>query len=353
MKVISWLATTLAVVCLVWVVATWAAVHGRSAPGTTAADLALQRLASASWDCVAPPERVDGRPATDMYSIDMVSQSLGWALSGNEIIKYDGADWVFDTSPVTVTAVLSGLDMVSSSDGWIVGERGVILHYDNGTWEVASSPTGAALWAVSMVSAGDGWIVGTGGEILHFTGGAWVGAISPTEHTLLDIDMVSSQEGWAVGMEGTILHFTSGSWQVVDSPTSERLSAVDMASASAGWAVGVSDGTMAAIARYSDGSWELQANDVADLSAVSAVSESEAWAAGINDTMLHYTDGEWQQAAIPECRPYCYFADIDMLSGDEGWAVGQCALSALLMHYTQGSVTHGDERSLPLPWVSR
>ncbi|MEZ4771326.1 MAG: hypothetical protein R2844_23270 [Caldilineales bacterium] len=96
-------------------------------------------------------------------------------------------------------AALNDVQMLSATDGWIVGDNGKIrvgisalsgtpvsspttdnrrrstcwlvmaklgrglrrdhLYWDGDTWSQVSSPIGQPLWSVSMVSAGDGWAV--------------------------------------------------------------------------------------------------------------------------------------------------------------------------------------------------
>ena len=109
-----------------------------------------------------------------------------------------------------------------------------------GSWSTATSPTGEILLSVFMVSASDGWAVGDDGVILHYSGGSWSIVTSPTTRDLASVFMVSASDGWAVGFggPGMILHYSGGSWSVVTSPTTDNLRSVFMVSASDGWAVG-------------------------------------------------------------------------------------------------------------------
>ena len=104
--------------------------------------------------------------------------------------------------------------MVTPSDGWIVGDGGVILHYSGGTWNSYTSPTTTDLNSVFMVSSTEGWAVGLNGLILHYSEGSWsIHALSPTTNYLYSIQMLNSNEGWAVGGQlgipdtGTIIHY--------------------------------------------------------------------------------------------------------------------------------------------------
>ena len=69
-----------------------------------------------------------------------------------------------------------------------------------------NSPTTYELKTVTMVSSTDGWAVGDGGTILHWNGSAWASVASGTN---LELQGVWGSGGvWAVGAQGAILrHF--------------------------------------------------------------------------------------------------------------------------------------------------
>jgi hypothetical protein len=65
------------------------------------------------------------------------------------------------------------VDFVNASDGWAVGNNGVITATTSGgtTWTAQTSGTAETLNAVSMVSATTGWTAGVGGTIRYTTNG--------------------------------------------------------------------------------------------------------------------------------------------------------------------------------------
>jgi photosystem II stability/assembly factor-like uncharacterized protein len=77
----------------------------------------------------------------------------------------------------------------------------------NGSWQVVASPTSSPLNKIAMASASEGWAVGNGGIILHYINGAWQAVNVPTGPDFFSIAMVSANEGWAFGAGGTILHY--------------------------------------------------------------------------------------------------------------------------------------------------
>jgi len=106
--------------------------------------------------------------------------------------------------------------MVGADDGWAVGYKGTIIHWDGTEWSNVTSPTTANLYSLHMVSADDGWAVGYPvgyyGTIIHWDGTEWSNVTSPTTLPLESLHMVSADDGWAVGWFGTIIRWTGAEW---------------------------------------------------------------------------------------------------------------------------------------------
>lgn len=104
--------------------------------------------------------------------------------------------------------------MPSDTEGWVVGENGLVLRWDGQTWSEFPKPTLANLNAIAMLSPTDGWIVGDAGTILHWDGNAWTQVASPTWANLLSIAPVGPYDGWIVGRDewnsGVLLRYALG-----------------------------------------------------------------------------------------------------------------------------------------------
>jgi hypothetical protein len=158
---------------------------------------------------------------------------VGNGYDGNEpavFLHYDGQRWS-KIDPHMANAWLASMAFVSPDEGWAVGTLpnnqwgsayevgGLILHYINGVWqqqELFKNPLSQSLfsfYSVAMVSSNEGWAVGDEGVILHYHNGAWGEFQNPTGQTLYSVVMVSPDEGWAVG-DGVMLHYQAGSWRV-------------------------------------------------------------------------------------------------------------------------------------------
>jgi photosystem II stability/assembly factor-like uncharacterized protein len=258
--------------------------------------------------------------------------------------------------------------MVSTADGWAVGDRGTILHYLGGRWVPAASPVQADLTSVRMLSATEGWAVG-GSHLLHYTAGRWAEAPAPPDTSLVALDLRPTGEGWAVGEAFGIvsfLHYRDGvwlpdaplstyvlakavagrddgaawavgpftlfsysarHWTAAPSPRSSFLNGIAVGPAGDAWAVG----DECTILHYSAGAWQTVSCDArVDLKAVSLGAADDGWAVGDNGDMRHLQAGTWIAAAGPVNTN---LTAVWMLSADDGWAVGE---AGTILHYQGG-----------------
>lgn len=191
------------------------------------------------------------------------------------IYHYNGFVWTKGIA-IGVQNNLNSVFKLNAGNAWTVGGGShttatciappcpVILHFTGGPWNTITPPPGAYfLNSVFMVSSTEGWAVGEQaatphptGIILHYTvtGGVGTWAIFPAPSSpgptppLKSVFMLDANEGWAVGDNATILHYTVtggvGTWNLVVvsgtpglSPDA-NLTSVFMLSPTLGWAVG-------------------------------------------------------------------------------------------------------------------
>ncbi len=229
-------------------------------------------------------------------------------------------------------------------------------------------------------------LVAVAATLLFRGGFGGPGAVGPDAQLMLhSVSMVSPSEGWAVGGQGwntgrpatgtddegsgtTVLyHYQDGHWTPVYIPISDPdisdgshpvLQAVSMRSATDGWAAGslVKGSVKAFFLHYDGTSWkevdpvvpqsELQylgpgkprVTAFIDLSSLQMLSATDGWAAGGEHTkdggfaLLRYTGSAWVSATVDDPRCFeaappplsytCRFFGLDMVSPQEGWAVG-------------------------------
>ncbi len=108
-----------------------------------------------------------------VQSIFITSPTSGWAAGDSgQIMKWNGVSWT-DFQDTGTNAWME-CACVSIYDCWLIGGGGQIARYDGGlTWNASIlSPTTRQLNDISLISSSDGWAVGNSGTLIHFTRGA-------------------------------------------------------------------------------------------------------------------------------------------------------------------------------------
>jgi len=265
---------------------------------------------------------------------------------------------------------LNSVYMASEDNGWIVGEKGTILHWDGNSWYSYDSPTTADLLDVKMLNSGEGWAVGREGTILHLKNYQWTKediyglTTAPDTRTraitLNAVSMVDSNNGWIVGEwyrestkyqdyswwdSGIILKWDGTKWYLFNSFGSlTPLQDVSMVNVNCGWAVGWDQ-------YYGDYSNPTNKNNVfkwdgvswsgehlsAGLFKVSAFSTNEAWitAANNRDGLLRWNGGGWTATSSPTDNQgnWLRVVPIFFSSADSGWTAGSFGDETAIFHW--------------------
>jgi photosystem II stability/assembly factor-like uncharacterized protein len=275
------------------------------------------------------------------------------------------AGWTVVEPPhVSGNWVLNDVHFISKNEGWAVGwnvpenheEKGLLLHYYDGSWIDVSTPNISSDWelfGVHFISSTEGWAVGFDwenyeGVLLHYLDGSWTAVTSLKVSSFWELDDVhftSPNEGWAVGVDsendkGLLLHYLNGTWTLIRLPYDWGLQGVHFTSPYEGWAVGWIDEDhpnskgAGALLHYLNGSWiVIDPPDVSTywgLSDVHFTSSNEGWAVGWDDEdypsgkgiLLHYLNGSWIAISTPKVSTNWLLNSVHLTSPSEGWAVG-------------------------------
>jgi hypothetical protein len=204
------------------------------------------------------------------------------------LLHYDGRAWGAMTSGTT--NILTSLWGQSSSDVFAVGLNGTVLHYSGKAWGIMTSGTTDDLWQIWGQSSSDVFVAGSNGTILHYDGKGWAVMTSGTKYHLAGVWGSSSYDVFAVGNNGTVLYYNGKAWGAMTSGTTNSLSCVWGRSSSDVFAVG-SNGT---ILHYDGKGWAVMTSGTTnDLDCVWGNSASNVFATGENGTILHYDGKSW------------------------------------------------------------
>ena len=312
---------------------------------------------------------------TELNAVSMLSAGEGWAVgaqdtTGNSmsehtmalVAHYSNGVWLQINPPAK--GRLTGISMVSASDGWAVGDQGLMLHFDGHTWKKVNNPIQGDIARVQMLSATNGWaIVEHPGSIWHYDGRSWSQQPLPTSLSgavvPFALSMISPTEGWVVGnyfpgqpalaaqarfsngssTNAIILHYTNGQWVLENQFQGADLRSVSMASASEGWAVGsifVNQNPLPLLLHYTAGKWAQAANppgtngQLDEFDQIVMNTPTDGWLGGVDGIrsgipqLLHYTNGQWIATRAPSIQDTVSYiiTGISMTSTAQGWAVG-------------------------------
>ena len=205
------------------------------------------------------------------------------------ILHYDGTSWVPMVSGTenNLTSIWGN----SGSDVFAVGYTGIILHYDGSGWNPMASSTKNHLTRIWGHSGSDVFVIGNSGTILHYDGTAWSPMTSGTTSPLNGVWGHSGANVFAVGNSGVILHYDGSSWAPMTSGTTNTLVDVWGSSVNDVFAVGIS-GT---ILHYDGIGWNpMSSGTVQHLYGVWGSSSIDVFAAGESGTIVHYDGTGWR-----------------------------------------------------------
>ena len=242
-------------------------------------------------------------------------------------------------------AELTDVCFADADQGWAVGDKGVIVHSDDGgrNWELQSVPTSCRLEAVQFLDPQIGWVVGgrvhpythhTSGVVLRTTDGGttWKQVPDLTLPALKAVRFVNARQGWALGNPCAlyptgIFRTEDGgqTWTTLPGGIRGRWTAGDFRDAMRGVVVG-HDGQMARIAVPAVELIDMANTGPGPLRAVRFSTDTAGWLAGDGGLLLNTTNGgnSWQAPPQPVPAELARLLDFRALDvqGDHVWVAG-------------------------------
>lgn len=186
----------------------------------------------------------------------------------------------------------------SVSDVWIVGEAGIILHYDGSRWTQQASGVDVTLFDVWGTSSTNVWAVGARGTVLQFNGTAWnpvtVGAVGDTFSA---IHGSSADDIWIAGFDeadNLVMHWNGSAWS-----ESYRIAVTDFRFNRI-WAASPSDVWVAEqIGYHWNGlNWSL-ISDHSELFSLWGSSSSDVWLGNAVGNISRWTGSVFVDVSLP------------------------------------------------------
>jgi hypothetical protein len=231
-----------------------------------------------------------------------------------------------------VTQALRGIWGSAKDDIWVVGNEGVMLHYDGKSWQSKQSGTSNDLTNLSGTAPDDVWAVGSNGVIMHFDGRAWTLIDGGNEDLLLLTVLARSRsEVWVGGVgneAGFVRRYQDGkvaeteaipgctgiwrSWPVADDDI---------------WFVGSDRQAKSFAMHRAQGAYAHRPLDAGPLRAVFGAASDDVWIAAY-DGPLHHWDGAHWQDTTPEAG--AHWLGMWGTAKDDIWVFG---LAGVVYHY--------------------
>ncbi len=154
----------------------------------------------------------------NVRSICATGESRAWCTSYPNIRHYDGSAWAeIESAP---SESYQGIDMLNDTVGWAVGTNGIIVHTDTGgvsvndqwgfDYQSNADSEQRDLRAVAALSEGEAFAVGIEGAVLHTVdgGATWnPEAQGMTTNMMNAVCFTSPTNGYALGNKGTLLKY--------------------------------------------------------------------------------------------------------------------------------------------------
>lgn len=223
--------------------------------------------------------------------------------------------------------VMRGISMLSSSDGWAVGDNGTILRLVSGSWTSQTSNTGNVLRAVEARNSSYVLAVGDNGTIMRWDGSTWSSKNGGTTPNFLNIAMLSDSEGWITGSNGGIYKFDGNTLGTAYAIAGSQ-PVNDVAIVSSSEAYAVTGGSDKKIYKWNGSSWSAVYSASQVLNSI-AISNGKGYAVGENGLILAFDGTNWSGTGSPTT---VVLNQIAMISSTEGWAVGNGGLTLRLIN---------------------
>lgn len=289
----------------------------------------------------------------DVYlrNLSFSAPGEGWATGYNEsLYHWNGVTWETFSVPLSGFRI-SALGTLSSQDAWVVGEyyvnSSLFFRWNGTSWsQFGEGVANVYLNDIDLTSATYGWAAGrkfiwTGSEyknvalLMNWNGAIWQEHVYGIEGELKAVQMLSETDGWAVGVQTNVdeqsydgplaFHWNGTDWQTILMPvtTPDALNDIALLTPDDGWAVGPEG----LVLHWNGQAWsQMSSPTTDDLGEVEVVGSGEIWVRA-GPGFLHMKDGIWTAVEQPTDKPVNAF---EMLSPNEGWAVGDQGLILLM-----------------------
>lgn len=268
-----------------------------------------------------------------LTGISMVSSTDGFAVGGTGLALRGGSGGWLQTA-TGVTQTIRSVHSVNSNFAVAAGDNGQVIRWNGTTWGNIS-PGGATMFTgVSLNSQTSGWVSGDDGKMYPWNGVGVGAGVLAANVGIRGVTSLAPNTALAVTGSGdnSIYQWTGSIWQkVTAAPAVAPLNGIEGFitgnSLSGGFAVG--DGGV--ILQYNPNTFQwgqISSPTLNRLNAVALLSPTDGWAVGDGGTVLRLAGGQW--SLYPQAATAASLRDVWIVSATEVWAAGD----GVILRYT-------------------
>lgn len=271
-----------------------------------------------------------------LLDIEIIDENNVWIVGEYGVIyHWDGTDWMLVQDTLT-TKNIHAVSFADENTGMAVGEDGLILLHDGTEWSFSPDTlTELDLNSVHMLDPANAWIAGSDTALFQWDGTDWLYWNDSIDGGLNKICFADANNGWAVGPGGLIQYFDGTEWTDQSGITSEELHDVVFLTPTSGYACGNS-GT---ILNYNATEWvEMESNTDDDLFVIAFPDAMNGFALGEEENSVEFDGVHWNPISIGQ---EANFYALAFLNTSFGFAAGYHPddEKGLVMNFTGTSFT--------------
>jgi hypothetical protein len=164
----------------------------------------------------------------------------------------------------------------------------------------------------------EAWALTENALIWRWNGQGWSNVPNPTGEPLFAIAVVSANAIWAAGT-ARMVYWDGRSWSLVSDYRRPGINAIAMLSPGEGWAVGTEYYPSGNAWRWNGLTWTKVYTSSSALRGVDVLSGIDGWAVGDNGLIVHWDGTNWAPVSSPVTTT---LTGVSMVAPDDVWVVG-------------------------------
>lgn len=236
--------------------------------------------------------------------------------------------YTWQLAPTITSKTIQGSFIFPDGKKWVVGEEGLIMHFDGNEWMSYDVEESIDFNDVSFVDESTGYAVGDDQILYIYDGTSWSPMELEFSGDYYDVRFVDANTGWIVGEDGLIISYLDGAWTTDTAFIDEEAVGTDFLavyplSANSVWACGKGK----TIAYFDGTAWNAEIVGAKDYNDISFIDENNGFAVGKSGSIVQFDGSTW--AEVEGLTNEELFAVA--FSGDFGYAVGNKGVSLQYM----------------------